>query len=65
MTRPDYITCIRQTREDRKGLSWCGRMIPSTEFAYESIDHAANAAGERLVACPDCCEVVLVRLSER
>lgn len=58
MTRPDYVKCIRQTREGRKHMSWCGQNIAS--FAFVNIDHAAHNAENqgRLLICPSCAEAI-------
>lgn len=52
--RPDYVTCVEHTHEERKGTAWCGRRV--TGFRFVGLDHAAyNAlASGRLVACPEC-----------
>lgn len=55
MSRPEYVKCIAQSREDLKGKAWCGRSV-AAEWAFTSLDHAAlNALAEgRLLACRDC-----------
>lgn len=60
--RPDYVTCIAHTRAQRE--AWCDRRIGASEFAFESIDHAAyNARGKgRLEVCPGCAAAVVALL---
>lgn len=58
MSRPEWIKCIRQTRVEHKGKTWCGRQLSDFDWAFVDVDHAANngANGGRLVACPQCVE---------
>ncbi len=56
--RPEWVHCVKQSHEERKGQTWCGRP-PELAFMFLSLDHAANtiAAGSRLEPCPDCIRV--------
>lgn len=58
--RPEWVRCIRQTHEERKTTSWCGRPLPQTEWTFVNIDHAANARHnkDRLLVCPKCAAAV-------
>ncbi len=62
MERPEWIKCIRQTHEEKKRLSWCGKDITFgfREWAFVDIDHAAynNLSKGRLLPCPDCVKVI-------
>ena len=63
MNRPEYVTCIRHTRVDRVGKTWCGR--PAVGFVFQNIDHAANNGlnDGSLVACPECAAKVALALA--
>lgn len=54
--RPDYICCIE--RLPNSGSTWCNRYIgiPSLEFAFTGLDHAAANADRdgRLLCCRRC-----------
>ena len=52
--RPDYIRCIADVHEARKGFTWCGERADG--WAFTGIDHAAlnGRADGRLIACPEC-----------
>lgn len=64
--RPEWVVCVRETHEERKDKTWCGRQLYPTaqEFVFESIDHAAysNLNHARLVPCAECLAKVLVAL---
>lgn len=63
-TRPDWINCVRHDHEDLKTTSWCGRKIISFEWAFTSVDHAAENGRQegRLVACIACVEAIVAAL---
>ena len=52
----DWRKCIRHTREDMKEKSWCGRTLCSSDWVFQSLDHAARAQmdEDRLVPCKKC-----------
>jgi hypothetical protein len=59
--RPEWVKCVLVNVADNVDkLSWCGRRV-SMEFHFVSIDHAAINAKKhgRLVACPDCVNVIV------
>lgn len=53
-TRPEWVTCVADTRADHKGFAWCGR--PIRGFSFADAEHAAqNGRNEgRLTVCPGC-----------
>ena len=53
--RPEHMTCVRHTHEDKKRMSWCNRELVG-EFYFLDIDHAVyNRMNEgRLTTCRDC-----------
>jgi hypothetical protein len=58
--RPEYITCIQDTREDNLGKTLCGKNIDAFEFTFTGLDHWFNnrlAAG-RLTGCQCCLYMV-------
>jgi hypothetical protein len=58
--RPDWITCIKHTHEEKKEFSWCGERA-SGAWMFADIDHAVYHAmnGGRLVACKDCTDAII------
>lgn len=64
MNRPEYVTCVRQTKKDQIHLSWCGRDIQDGGFYYTEIDHAAydQRAGSCLLICPECLIEIIMAL---
>ena len=61
----DWRKCIRHTREDMKGTSWCGRPLCSFDWVFQSLDHAAHAQMDesRLVPCKKCLKTATEALS--
>ena len=64
MDRPEYITCVRHTHEDKKKMSWCGRNIQDVGFYFVDIDHAAydQLDKDRLLICPECLAEIIKAL---
>ncbi len=62
---PGQTKCIRHTHEDLKGTSWCGRILCSSDWVFQSLDHAACAQmGESCqVPCKRCLETAKEALS--
>ena len=61
----DSGQCIRHTHEDMKGTSWCGRTLCSSDWVFQSLDHAAHAQMNegRLIPCKRCLETATEALS--
>lgn len=62
---PGQTKCIRHTHEGMKGTSWCGRALYSSDWVFQSLDHAACAQmGESFqVPCKRCLETATEALS--
>lgn len=54
MSRPDYVVCIKS---ENPRYSLCNRNI-SSEFSYQSIEHAEKARGGSLELCRECDKVI-------
>lgn len=63
-TRPDHIRCIQQTLAGRTHQYWCGRPAEIYEWAFTSIDHAAQSQikQDRLMPCPECIDAAVAAL---
>ena len=61
----EWIKHISHTRADMPKTAWCGEKL-TFDWAFESIDHAANngMSRGRLVACKACTDAVIRCLTE-
>ncbi len=59
IARPDWIKCVSLGDD---GRTWCGR---NEKPFFVDVTHAAlnGAQGGRLVACPECVEVIIAALT--
>jgi hypothetical protein len=64
---PDYVVCVKHTREDKKLSSWCGRYVSVCGFMFQDIDHAVHErmAEGRLLICPACRDEIVYTLEEK
>ena len=60
MGRPEYVKCVKRSAKGVEHMTFCGREIWNSEFAFENADHAAEngMSGGRLVACPECRKII-------
>lgn len=65
MHRAEYIKCVKRTAKAVEYMTYCGREIWNSEFAFENADHAAENGmnGGRLITCPQCRKVIAAALA--
>jgi hypothetical protein len=65
MDNPEHVKCVKRTAKSVQHMTYCGREIWDTEFAFEDANHAAeNGMAEgRLIACPKCRKTIAAAMA--